>query len=78
MGPKPIEQNAPPLMIDQIRARISGRMKPWYVCAVLRCLSLRTHPNRNQQIFSFTEIAKAELDVGWTKGQIGTVFDIGK
>jgi hypothetical protein len=51
-------------------------MTPRQVCADFRRLSLRTRPNRNQQISSSTEIGNAELDRSWTKGQIGTVLDI--
>jgi hypothetical protein len=78
MGQKSTEKNAPLLAIGQIRANISGRTKPRQICAVFRRPSLRTYPNRNQQISSFTEIVNAELDLSWTKGQIRTVFNIGK
>jgi hypothetical protein len=64
--------------MDQIRSRITGRIKPREGYAVLRCLSLRTCPNRNQQISSFTDIIDAELDLNWTKRHIGNVFDAGK
>jgi hypothetical protein len=53
-------------------------MKPQQTSAVLRRLSPRTSPNRNQHISSFTEIVNAELDRSWTKSQIGTVVDIGR
>jgi hypothetical protein len=68
MDPKPTGKNAPPLTIDQIRAKISGRMKPRQVCAVLHRHSLPTYPNHNQQISFFAEIVNAELDLSWTKG----------
>jgi hypothetical protein len=41
-------------------------------------LWLRTYQNYNQQISSFINIINAELDLNWTKRQIGTVFGIGK
>jgi hypothetical protein len=63
MSLKPTGKNALLLVIGQIRAKISGRMKARQVCAVLRRLSLRTYPNRNQQISSFTEIVNAQLDL---------------
>jgi hypothetical protein len=70
MRPKSTGKNVPPLTIDQIRARISGRMNHRQVCAVLRRLSPRTYPNRNQQISSFTEIVNAEFDLSWTKSKL--------
>jgi hypothetical protein len=78
MGTNRSGKPAPPIPLDHITAKITGRVNPREERAILRRLSLETLQTRNQQIAAFTHIINSERDMNWTKGQIGIVFHTGK